>query len=69
MARILQVEIQSPRLNVTCIDQVGKEISWYGVNGELMTGSIYHLYEQLDQIALIKYVSHGPTAADVKVLD
>lgn len=69
MARVLQVEIQSPRLNVTCTDQVGKEISWYDVNGKLTTGSIYHLYAQLDQIALIKYVSHGPTAADVKVLD
>ena len=65
IARLYNINVKSARLAVTCLDQVGEKVTWYGERRERFSGKPESLLNHLDNIALVDYISYGPSANKV----
>lgn len=61
------IELEAPRLAITCLDQIGRYLSLYDLDGRFITLSVNDAYEFiLDRLGFESgYISFGPTADDV----
>lgn len=71
VAQIFDINMDTPTLAVTCLDQCSNKVNVIGLNGSLVSVKKEMLISYISNALgmVVSHVSSGPTAADVKYFD